>query len=57
MGRAFVGLFAEDLFRCGSGGGVLDDGIDFQLQNVCPFGGMLGESGWVTRFNKVPAEN
>jgi len=56
-GYLLVGLFLEYFFRSGSGGGVLDDGIDFELQNVGPFGGVLGESLRAARFNEVPAEN
>ena len=51
------GLFAEHLLRSGSGFGVLDDGMDFQLQNVCPFDRVFGESFWAARFNQMPAKN
>ena len=31
QGYPVLGLFAEDFFRGGSGCGVLNDGVDFQL--------------------------
>ena len=56
MGQPIVafGLFTEDLFRGGSGGSVLNHRIDFQFQNICPFGCVHGEGSQVIGFDQVP---
>ena len=56
MGNRAHGLFAERLLRSGSGFGVLNHGMDLQLQNVCPFHRVFGENFRAARFNQVPAQ-
>src|ERR1022692_5006587 len=49
-----AGLFAVYLLH--SGCGVLNDRMNFQLQNIPPFGRVLGKSLRAARFNQVPAK-
>src|SRR5208283_2164421 len=54
-GWGIVALFAHRLSRSGSGSGVFNDGMDFQLDHVSPFESMFSKLLRAARLNQMPA--